>query len=212
MCETDIDYSDLRDYNAALGKISSKLNQWTQRVTCIKLMLRKWKTWWNRCGIHRSPCFPDSPVWSINHPPVQYNCNQISPKIPISKIQKWSKFNTKKVHCNSVLIWFTVHLDVCSMLSFFYVLILSLCIFRFIFIALCLLVFKPSLLLLTFQQELNKKAKKELPWFSKPLHKYTKICLLHNGFFLLPMRGNAVVRQILITIYECFFCHLEIDR
>ena len=32
MCETDIDYSDLRDYNATFGKISGNLNQIAKRM------------------------------------------------------------------------------------------------------------------------------------------------------------------------------------
>lgn len=32
MCETDIDYSELREYNAALGKIGNNLNQIAKRM------------------------------------------------------------------------------------------------------------------------------------------------------------------------------------
>ena len=32
MCETDIDYSDLREYNATLGKIGNNLNQIAKRM------------------------------------------------------------------------------------------------------------------------------------------------------------------------------------
>ena len=27
-------------------------------------MSRKWRSWWNRCGIHRKPCSQNSPPWS----------------------------------------------------------------------------------------------------------------------------------------------------
>ncbi len=56
MCETDIDYSDLREYNATLGKISGNLNQIAKRMNATgnvykadveevkKLMKQVWDT------------------------------------------------------------------------------------------------------------------------------------------------------------------------
>lgn len=56
MCETDIDYSDLRNYNATLGKIGSNLNQIAKRMNATgnvyktdveevkKLMKQVWDT------------------------------------------------------------------------------------------------------------------------------------------------------------------------
>lgn len=56
MYETDIDYSDLRDYNATLGKISGNLNQIAKRMNATgnvykadveevkKLMKQVWDT------------------------------------------------------------------------------------------------------------------------------------------------------------------------
>ena len=56
MCETDIDYSDLRDYNATFGKISGNLNQIAKRMNATgnvyksdveevkKLMKQVWDT------------------------------------------------------------------------------------------------------------------------------------------------------------------------
>ena len=56
MCETDIDYSYLRDYNAALGKIGGNLNQIARRMNATgnvykadveevkKLMKQVWDT------------------------------------------------------------------------------------------------------------------------------------------------------------------------
>lgn len=56
MCETDIDYSDLREYNYTLGKISGNLNQIAKRINATgnvykadveevkKLMKQVWDT------------------------------------------------------------------------------------------------------------------------------------------------------------------------
>ena len=56
MCETDIDYSDLREYNTTLGKISGNLNQIAKRMNATgnvykadveevkKLMKQVWDT------------------------------------------------------------------------------------------------------------------------------------------------------------------------
>ena len=56
MCETDIDYSDLREYNYTLGKISGNLNQIAKRMNATgnvykadveevkKLMKQVWDT------------------------------------------------------------------------------------------------------------------------------------------------------------------------
>lgn len=56
MCETDIDYSDLREYNATLGKIGGNLNQIAKHMNATgnvykadveevkKLMKQVWDT------------------------------------------------------------------------------------------------------------------------------------------------------------------------
>ena len=56
MCETDVDYSDLREYNYTLGKISGNLNQIAKRMNATgnvykadveevkKLMKQVWDT------------------------------------------------------------------------------------------------------------------------------------------------------------------------
>ena len=132
----------------------------------------------------------------------QINCN---------KSQNQTNFAPlKKVYRSEVSFFLAVHLDVCNMpIILMNVLILALSIFRFILIVLHLLVFKLSFhFLLSLQQNLQQK---QQPWFPKLLHQCTQICLLYNGFFLLPLYGRFTIR-IFYTINKYSFCFYGLIR
>ena len=110
---------------------------------------------------------------------------------------------------SGVSFFLAIHLDMCNMpIILMSVLILALSIFRFILIVLHLLVFKLSFHFSPITP--TKVTAKQQPWFPKLLHQCTQICLLYNGFFLLPLYGRFTIR-IFYTINKYSFLFLRLN-
>ena len=60
----DIDYSELREYNASLGRIGNNLNQIAKRMNATgnvyAVDVKQVKELMKKCGIHKSPCSQNS--------------------------------------------------------------------------------------------------------------------------------------------------------